>query len=121
MAHVPALEPVYRASTAAALVAIVAVQMGNLFACRSEHAVRLRGSNRLLSIGLGVEALIVALLFALPGLARVFHMAPLPAAVWALMLVWPPLLLGLDALWKMVRRSGCDTGSYAPAARSRPM
>jgi Ca2+-transporting ATPase len=86
----PALEAIQRQATTAAFAAIVACQMGNLFAARSERlsAFAIPPRNRLLIAGLAVEALVLAALVFVPPLQRVFGTAPLPA------LAWPALLLG---------------------------
>lgn len=103
----PAVAAIYRQSTTVALAAIVACQIGNLFACRSEWVSVFRlnwTNNRLLWIGIGVE---VAALFAfiyIPFLSNVFTTLPLSPWQWLLLLVCPPILLGAEELRKALLR-----------------
>jgi Ca2+-transporting ATPase len=94
----PDAAALHRLATTAALAAIVVSQMGNLFACRSERlsAFRLPLGNRLLWVGLAVEAALVAAVVYLPPLQRVFGTAPLPAAAWPLLLLAPAALIAVD-------------------------
>jgi len=100
--------PLYQTATTMTLAAIVATQIGNLFAQRTERSsvvsVRL-WSNRLIWVGIATEvALIVALAY-LPWLQLVFGTAPLPAASWLLLLGCVPALLVADELRKAALRA----------------
>lgn len=114
----PGEGPLYLAATTMTLAAIVATQVGNLFAQRSGRAsiasVGLLG-NRLLWLGVAVEvALIVALVY-LPPLQRVFGTAPLPAQSWLLLLALTPLLLVADELRKAAARASGAGAARRPA------
>jgi magnesium-transporting ATPase (P-type) len=101
------VETLYRASTGAALAAIVAGQVGNLFACRSECESPFRmdiGANSLLFIGLSCELLILLALFNVPVLARVFNVGPLPAGLWTVLALCPLAVVMLDHVWKSMWR-----------------
>jgi Ca2+-transporting ATPase len=109
----------YRLATTAAFAAIVACQMGNLFACRSERisAFRVgRTGNRLLWIGLAVEAAVALLVSYAPPLQRVLGTASLPAAAWPLLLAGPALLLLVDeaAKWSGRRCGRRRRGESGP-------
>ncbi len=81
---------IYRQATTMTLAAIVACQVGNLFASRSEwtsiqHLPWRR--NRLLWIGIGVECLaLLAFIYVTP-LRHVFGTAPLTPRQWFLLLL----------------------------------
>jgi calcium-translocating P-type ATPase len=94
----PALVAIQREATTAALAAIVACQMGNLFACRSERlsAFSVPPRNRLLLYGLATELLLLAAVVYAPPLRRLFETAPLAPAAWPLLLLGPALLLAVD-------------------------
>jgi len=104
----PASGPLYHAATAMTLASIVATQIGNLFAQRTESTSIWRmhwGTNRLVWVGIATElALIVSLVY-LPVLQQLFGTAPFPLWNWLFLCAWTPLLLLADAGRKaLVRR-----------------
>ncbi|HIK17549.1 MAG TPA: cation-transporting P-type ATPase [Leptolyngbyaceae cyanobacterium M33_DOE_097] len=103
----PSLTAIYRQATTVTLVAIVACQIGNLFACRSEWGSILRLNwldNRLLWLGIWVECMVVIALIYVPFLSRVFTTSPLTSWQWLLLLICPPILLSAEEGRKMVFR-----------------
>jgi Ca2+-transporting ATPase len=103
----PAITAIYRQATTVALAAIVACQIGNLFACRSEwvSAFRLNWTdNRLLWIGIGVECVALFAFIYVPFFSNIFATMPLSSWQWLLLLACPPILLGADELRKMILR-----------------
>jgi len=73
---------------------IVAAQVGNVFACRTErHSVFSAGlfQNRLVIVGVVVEVLLLTILILVPPLARIFGLAPLAFEEWSLLLLFPPI------------------------------
>lgn len=100
---------VYREATTATLWAIVACQVGNVFACRSERlsAFARRGAaNPLLRIALAVEVAIILAIVFLPPLQSVFGtLPPSPAVLLATAVMAPVLVLGLEELRKWFVRS----------------
>lgn len=104
---------IYRQATTMTLAAIVACQVGNLFACRFSWADTARTAwtdlwhlswrqNPLLWIGLGVECLALwAFIYILP-LRQVFGTAPLTAEQWLLLLLCPGLMVAAEAGRKRV-------------------
>jgi len=104
----PASGPLYRAATAMTLASIVATQIGNLFAQRTEYtsAWRLRwGRNRFVWVGIGTELMLIVLLLYVPVLQQLFGTAPFPLWNWLFLFAWTPLLLVADEGRKaLVRR-----------------
>lgn len=90
--------PVYITATTMSLAGIVACQVGNAFACRSERRSIIRAGffrNRWLLAGIAVElALLLALIYSPIGAS--FGLAPLKLELWALLLAFAPLLLALE-------------------------
>lgn len=90
---------------------IVATQIGNLFAQRSDHLPIWRvglGGNRLLWLGVASELAILLLILHVPLLREAFGVAPFPASGWLFLLACAPLLLVADELRKGLpaKRSG---------------
>ncbi|MEB3213255.1 MAG: cation-transporting P-type ATPase [Leptolyngbyaceae bacterium] len=99
----PAVMEIYRQATTVTLAVIVASQIGNLFACRSEwgSAFRLTGrDNPLLWTGIGVECAALLALIYVPGLREVFTTLPLTPWQWLGLILCPPLVLGAEELRK---------------------
>jgi len=77
-------------------------------------------SNRFLLAGIGFEIALLALLAYTPGLGEAFHMAPLGAWNWLLLLLWPPLIFVAEEVRKaFVRRSG-PQGPKTPVGCGKP-
>lgn len=104
----PASGPLYRAATAMTLASVVATQIGNLLAQRTESlsVFQMRwGSNRLVWVGIATELALLALLLYVPVLQRLFDTAPLPLPNWLFLCVCTPILLLADEGRKaLVRR-----------------
>jgi magnesium-transporting ATPase (P-type) len=103
----PSSGPLYRAATAMTLAAVVATQIGNLFAHRTTLASAFRAglpANRLLWAGIAVEiALLLAIVY-LPPLQRVFGTGGIPPEGWLFVLPWAPALLLADEARKAILR-----------------
>jgi Ca2+-transporting ATPase len=98
---------IYHQATTVTLAAIIASQVGNLFACRSEYlsAFSLNwADNRLLWLGIAVEWGMLLLFIHVPPLSRVFATVPLAPWQWLLLILCPPLLLGAEELRKALFR-----------------
>jgi Ca2+-transporting ATPase len=103
----PTLAAIYRQATTVTLATIVACQIGNLFACRSEWGSIFRLSwldNRLLWLGIWVEGVVLMALIYVPFLSSVFATSPLTFWQWLLLLTCPPILLGAEECRKMIFR-----------------
>jgi potassium/sodium efflux P-type ATPase len=118
----PSSGTLYKSATAMALAAVVATQIGNLFAQRSERISALRLNpfiNRLLWVGIGTELALAALLVYAPFLQPAFGTAPFAAANWLFLLAWAPPLLLADELLKAAlrrrdRRKRSESSPFTP-------
>ena len=89
----------YQAATAMTLGAVVATQIGNVFAQRTEHISILRigwFSNRLIWIGIAVEVTLFLLIVYVPFLQNIFGTAAFTFPYWFFLLVWTPFILLAD-------------------------
>ncbi len=104
----PASGPLYHAATAMTLASVVATQIGNLFAQRTEQTSVFRIgllSNRLVWVGIATELILLALIVYVPLLQGVFGTAAFPAWNWLFLFAWTPSLLLADEGRKaLVRR-----------------
>jgi calcium-translocating P-type ATPase len=103
----------YQRATTMTLAGIVAAQVGNVLACRSERESILRLgllSNLAVLLGMAAEVAILLALILIPPLATVFALAPLSFAEWAPLLGFPAVLLALEEgrKWAMRRASRRD-------------
>jgi calcium-translocating P-type ATPase len=97
----------YRRATTMTLAAIVAAQVGNVFACRTERASAFAVglfANRWVLAGIAAEIGLLALLILVPPLAWVFGLAPVGIAEWGPLCVFPFVLLGLEETRKWIVR-----------------
>lgn len=98
---------IVRAASGGAFATVVMGQIGAAFACRSSS--RWPGrlgwtSNHLLIVAVGVSlGLLAALLFVAP-LASLLGQSPPPLAGWIVAIASPPIMLGVDAVHKRIRR-----------------
>jgi magnesium-transporting ATPase (P-type) len=100
----PAVTAIYRQSTTMTLAIIVACQVGNLFACRSDLRSAFRQSwsnNSLLWFGICFECVALFAFIDFPPFRYVFATASLAPEHWLLVLVCPLLLLGAEELRKI--------------------
>jgi magnesium-transporting ATPase (P-type) len=97
----------YLQATTMTMAGIVMAQVGAGIAWRTNRrsvfSVGLL-SNRLLLVGIAVEVAMIAVLAYTPGLDQAFHMAPLSPWLWVSLLVWPPLVLGVEEARKAILR-----------------
>ena len=93
-----ARNPLYLQATTACLSAIVAMQIANVFLCRSDcRALFSSGlfGNRLVLVGIAVEIILIALIAYTPWGQALFGTAPIPLSVWLFIL---PFAFGMIAL-----------------------
>ena len=91
--------PLYRAATAMTLAAVVATQVGNLFAQRTERASVFHAGffrNRLVWVGIATEVGLLLLIVHVPFLQSIFGTAGFPAQGWGFLLLCVPALLLAD-------------------------
>jgi magnesium-transporting ATPase (P-type) len=99
---------IYESATAMTLGAVVATQIGNLFAQRTERtSVFTVGwfTNRMIWIGIASELVLISLIVYVPFFQEVFGTAAFPLQNWLFLFAWTPSLLIADELRKAhVRR-----------------
>jgi potassium/sodium efflux P-type ATPase len=104
----PTVTAIYRQATTMTLAAIVACQVGNIFACRSDRLSIFKlgwFSNRLVWIGIAVELVVLLAIIDTRFLSRVFATASLTPWQWLALLVCPLLILMAEEFRKwMVRK-----------------
>lgn len=103
----PTVTGIYREATTLTLAAIVACQVGNLFACRSDWVSAFHlpwFKNRLLWGGIAVELAALWSFIYIPPLRQVFTTAPLRPWHWLLLMVCPLILLGAEEWRKAIVR-----------------
>jgi calcium-translocating P-type ATPase len=102
---------VYHRATTMTLAGIVAAQVGNVFACRTDRASLLRvglTTNRLVLLGVGIEVAILLTLIHVAPLRAAFGLAPLRRAEWGLLLCFPIVVLGCEEVRKWLIRARHD-------------
>ena len=97
----------YRRATTMTLAGIVAAQVGNVFACRTERTSALGVGllrNRWVLGGVAAELLLLLALIFVPPLARVFGLARLAPAEWLPLCAFPFVVLAAEEGRKVVMR-----------------
>jgi magnesium-transporting ATPase (P-type) len=103
-------------ATTMTFLGIVACQVGVAFAARTERSsLRSVGllSNRLLLWGIAFEIAFASALVWVPFLQPVFGTAPPPAELLPMLLAFPLVVWGVDALVRSARRPAADYGASA--------
>jgi magnesium-transporting ATPase (P-type) len=104
---------IYMTATTMTFAGIVACQIGNAFACRSNHQSIFQmgfDSNRTLIACVGIEIALLAALIYAPPLQVVFGLAPLDLIHLVLLATFPLMLLALEETRKALRRGRQQTG-----------
>jgi magnesium-transporting ATPase (P-type) len=99
----------YHRATTMTLAGIVAAQVGNVFACRTDRESIFRVGllrNRLVLQGVAAEIGVMLLLVMVPPLARLFELAPLRFREWGILLVFPFVMIVLEEIRKWLARIG---------------
>jgi magnesium-transporting ATPase (P-type) len=97
----------YITATTMSLAGIVASQIGNVFACRTERESVFRAglfANKLVLWGVVTEIAIITSLVYAPPLQTIFGLAPLTIKEWAFLLIFPPFLLLMEEGRKRIVR-----------------
>lgn len=100
---------IYTTATTMTLAGIVASQIGNVFACRTETESVFKAGllkNRLVLLGIMVEVVLILLLVYTPFLQKVFGLAPLGLVDWAFLLIFGPVVLVAEEGRKFLMRKG---------------
>ena len=104
----PSSGPLYGAATAMALASVVATQIGNVFAQRTDRTSVFRAnvfSNRMIWVGIATELILILLVVYVPLFQRVIGTAAFPPRYWLFLAAWMPSLLIVDEIRKaLVRR-----------------
>jgi potassium/sodium efflux P-type ATPase len=98
-----ALQLIYAQATTMTLIAIVACQDGNVFACRSERTSIFQlgvFSNSFIWIGIAVEWIIILMIVFFEPLRSIFGTMPLAGWQWVLLILCPLTVLGAEELRK---------------------
>jgi magnesium-transporting ATPase (P-type) len=98
----------YRRATTMTLAGIVAAQIGNVFACRTDRESVLRVglfSNRLVLLGIVAEVGVLVALILVPPFPYVFGLVPPSFAEWSLLLLFPPVVLLMEEARKGIVRA----------------
>ena len=101
-------DPLYLQATTACLGAIVAMQIANVFLCRSARRSAFSFSvfsNKLILVGIAAEIAVITLISYTPWGNSLFGTAPLPAEVWLFILPFPLAMLALEELRKWFMRA----------------
>ena len=104
----PTITAIYQQATTMTLAAIVACQVGNIFACRSDRASIFkigRFSNRLVWIGIAVELGLLLAIINIAPLSHIFGTSTLTSWQWLVLLACPPIVLIADELRKKLIRT----------------
>jgi sodium/potassium-transporting ATPase subunit alpha len=102
-------DPLYRQATTLTFAAIVAGQVANVFACRSERVSIFRLgflTNRFILWGIAVELTLLAVIVYTPLGNMILGTEPLPAWVWAPLIVGAAGLLLAEEARKLIVRRG---------------
>jgi magnesium-transporting ATPase (P-type) len=97
----------YRMATTMTLAAIGAVQIAIVFNCRTaRESVFKIGffSNRMIIIGVIVQVTLLSLLIYAPNLHELFNTAAIGLTDWLYLLIWIPIIIGIDELRKAFLR-----------------
>jgi magnesium-transporting ATPase (P-type) len=92
----PSVISIYRQATTLTLAAIVACQVGNIFACRSDRISIFKigwFSNWLIWVGIAVELVLLLAIIRIVPLSHVFATSSLTSWQWLVLLTCPPLVL----------------------------
>lgn len=104
----PTVTAIYQQATTMTLAAIVACQVGNIFACRSDRASIFKigwFSNRLVWVGIAVELSLLLAIINIAPLSHIFGTGSLTSWQWLVLLACPPIVLIADELRKKLVRT----------------
>ncbi len=104
----PTTALVYPLATTVFHAGVVMAQIGNVFTCRTEtERVHHLGwfSNRFLWLAVTVEVLLILAFVYVRPLARAFNHVPLPPFYWAGLVLFAPVMYGLDWIRKSIARA----------------
>jgi magnesium-transporting ATPase (P-type) len=97
----------YAAATTMCLASIVAGQIGNIFSCRTERESIFKigfHTNRLVLFGILVELILLNIIIYFPPFQKIFNTAPIGLINWAVLLIFPPIVLFMEEGRKLIIR-----------------
>jgi magnesium-transporting ATPase (P-type) len=97
----------YRQATTITFTGIVACQIGNAFACRSEReSIFALGflTNKPLLWAIAAEVALLVVLIGVPAFRELFNLEPIEPQFWPLLAVFPFLFLAIEESRKLIRR-----------------
>ncbi len=103
----PGSGPLYKAATAMALASVVATQIGNLFAQRTEKISIFKipfFGNKMIWIGIASELAIILLIVYAPFMNKFIGTGPFNPIYWLFLFAWTPSLIVIDEIAKWFKR-----------------
>lgn len=103
----PGKGSIYTAATALTLASVVATQIGNLFAQRTEKTSIFKFplfGNKMIWIGIATELVLIFLIVYTPFMNRFIGTSPFPPIYWVFLLAWVPALIVVDEIAKYFKR-----------------
>jgi Ca2+-transporting ATPase len=97
--------PTYEQATTVTMAGIVACQIANVFACRSDRqSVFAMGwrSSRLVALAVAAEIGLLAAVIGIPPLANMFNLQPIDPRYWPMLATFPFLFLGAEEVRKLI-------------------
>ncbi len=98
---------IYLTATTMSLAGIIATQVGNVFACRTEKESLFKVgflSNRLVLLGIASELMIISVLIYTPFFQRIFGLAPIGLKDWGFLFAFTPVLFLMEEGRKWIVR-----------------
>ena len=98
---------IYLTATTMSLAGIIATQIGNVFACKTEKESLFKVgflSNRLVLLGIASELMIISVLIYTPFFQRIFGLAPIGLKDWGFLFAFTPFLFLMEEARKWIVR-----------------
>ncbi len=105
--EMPDSGPIYLTATTMTLAGIVATQIGNVFACRTDRESIFKVgflSNKLVLLGIASELVIISVLVYTPFLQKLFGLAPIGLKEWGFLFAFTPIFFCMEEGRKWVMR-----------------
>jgi P-type Ca2+ transporter type 2C len=104
--------PIYLKATAMCLAGIMATQIGNVFACRTEREFVLKIGflrNRLVLIGIAAELILISVIVYFPLTQKIFNTYSLTFVDWTFLFTFTPLIFlaeeGRKYILRLIKRN----------------
>ena len=116
----PGSGDIYRSATAMALAAVVATQIGNLFAQRAESTPILKMplfKNKMIWIGILTEIIVIFAIVYIPFFQKFIGTNSFPLKNWLFLSAWIPSLIIVDEIRKWIKRKKSPKRVYEGGAK----